>query len=158
MPKSCRWSWLIAVLLVAGCATLVPPGTSTSPLPPPSPIVTPAPGEMAIQFQRTGGIAGRDETWMIYGDGHVEYVGNGTGQNGQLPLDRVASLIAAAQAADFLHLQDSYVPSDTCCDRYFYAVTIVLDGHRKTVRTIDAAPDQPPALTALLSAITATLN
>lgn len=149
------WGWIV-IGLVAGCATLTPPGPSTSPLQ--SPVATPAPTEVIIKFHRSGGITARDETWTVYGDGKVEYVGNGTGQDGRLAPDRIAALIEAARAAGFATMQDSYVPADTCCDRFYYELTITLDGRPKTVRTLDAAPDQPPALTNLLAVIDETMK
>lgn len=156
MRKYVLRGWLVFALLLAGCATLTEPGPTTSPVA--SPVMTPAPTEVVITFHRSGGFSGRDETWQVYGDGRVTYVGNGTGQDGQLAPDRLAALIEAARAARFDQLQDSYVPANTCCDRFFYDLTITLDGRTKTVHTIDAAPDQPAALTQLLNTLNDTMR
>ena len=65
----------------------------------------------------------------------------------------MAELTDAVRAADFMALEDSYVPKDTCCDRYEYTITIAANGQPKTVHTIDASPTAPPELTQLVDAL-----
>ena len=65
----------------------------------------------------------------------------------------MAELAAAIRAANFMELQDSYLPKDTCCDRYEYTITISTNGQSKTVRTIDASPTAPPELTQLVDTL-----
>jgi len=65
----------------------------------------------------------------------------------------MAGLADAVRAADFMALEDSYVPKDTCCDRYEYTITIVANSQPKTVRTIDISPTAPPGLIQLVAAL-----
>jgi hypothetical protein len=78
----------------------------------------------------------------------------GSGATAQLTSAQMAELIAAIRLANFTALQDSYLPKDTCCDRYEYTVTITINGQSKTVYTIDASPTAPPALTQLINTLT----
>jgi len=73
-------------------------------------------------------------------------------------LDRLKGAVraddpAAIRAADFMSLEDSYVPKDTCCDRYLYEITVTIGGQSKTVRTIDASPTAPAGLTSLVDTL-----
>jgi hypothetical protein len=113
---------------------------------------TPASG-LFIRYHRSGGIAGVDETWLFYADGRVEYSGRGQGHAVRLSANQINALMAAARSPEVAALNESYVPANSCCDRFLYEITLVVDGQTKTVRTLDAAPDQPPALTNLLDAI-----
>ena len=142
---------IIGVLIfigLAGCANLVQPGAS--------PLMSPlaAPTGVILQYQRTGGIGGFDETWLIDASGRVTHTGRGPGADGQLTPDQVTQLIGAIRAANRADLKASYMPANTCCDRFTHSLTITLDGLTRTVLTLDAAPDEPAALTHLL----ATLN
>ena len=163
MPILLKLGCWLMIIGLAACAPAVGPNATRSPLPATSPLAVPAtspsaPQGLLIRYHRSGGIAGSDETWSIYADGRVEHSGRGTGHSAQLGADQVTTLIAAMRAADAAALKESYVPSNQCCDRFLYEITLVLDGQTQTVRTLDAAPEEPPALTALLSAINAALK
>lgn len=139
---------LLILIGLAGCASLVQPGVSplASPLP--------APTGLILQYQRVGGIGGFDETWTIDASGRVIHTGRGAGTDRQLTPDQLAQLIGAIRAAQAAGLNTSYVPANTCCDRFMHTLTLSLDGDTRTVTTLDAAPDEPPALTSLLATLT----
>jgi hypothetical protein len=146
---------------LAGCAQLIPTGTSQSPvaLPTPgqspliSPLATPTAG-LFIRFHRSGGFAGTDDTWLIYEDGHVEHEGqDGSAADKVITANQLAALRSAIQTADYMALHESYVPEDTCCDRFLYEITVMLNDQTKTVRTLDAVPDEPLALSNLVTAL-----
>ena len=141
---------LIYGLIVMGVVACAPAATPTA--------TPPAPSGLLIQYERSGGIGGFNETWSIYADGRVEHSGRGSGRALQLSPDQIATLVAAMRAANFTSWKESYVPLNSCCDRFMYVMTLTLDGQTKTVRTLDAAPDEPPTLTAVLSAINAILQ
>lgn len=111
-----------------------------------------------IVFHRSGGIAGFDETWSIFANGRVEHRGSGVGRSVFLRDDQVRELSKVVRAANFEALADSYVPEESCCDRFFYEITVMLDGRSKTVNTLDAAPDEPPALTRLREQLSRSLQ
>ena len=152
-----KTSLLIVLALLFACA---PKGASTTPETTKS-----FPGgddqssdEPLIVYHRSGGFGGFDETWTIMADGAVAHSGRGSGRSLQLSSEQTDALLAAVRAADFAALDESYVSEDTCCDRFLYEITITLDGQTKTVRTIDAAPDQPERLTQLIDALNAALQ
>lgn len=143
---------LVMLIGLGGCAGLVQPGMSPldSPLAPPAGAI--------LRYQRTGGFGGFDETWVIDADGRVTHSGRGPGTDRQLTPDEMAQLINAIRAANPASLKASYIPKNTCCDRFTHALTITLDGWTGTVLTLDAAPDEPPALTSLLSTLNSLLS
>jgi len=158
----------LALIGLAACA----PGTVESPTatpedatptpaaPRPTPAqATPMPANTVfIRYHRSGGIAGVDDTWLFYGDGRVEYSGRGQGHALKLSAGQLDALIAAVRSPEVAALKESYVPDNTCCDRFLYEITLIVDGQTKTVSTLDDAPDQPPALTNLLDALAMALQ
>ncbi len=95
----------------------------------------------------SGGLEGRDETWVIAPDGTVL---GPDGYLGQLRATDMERLDAAVTAAGFFDLDDDYLPDDLCCDRFIYEVTITRGGQTHLVTTIDAA-DAPESLFALIA-------
>jgi len=106
-----------------------------------------------VNYHRSGGFSGADDTWTIAADGTVSHQGRTPGTPEQLTAAQMAELAAAIRAADFMSLEDSYVPKDTCCDRYLYEITVTIGGQSKTVRTIDASPTAPAGLTSLVDTL-----
>ncbi len=143
---------LLILIGLAGCANLVQPGAS--------PLDSPVATGVILHYQRVGGIGGFDETWTIEATGRVTHTGRGPGTDRQLTPDQVAQLIGALRAAQAAGLNESYIPANTCCDRFMHTLTITLDGRASTVRTLDAAPDKPaaPDEPSALTALLATLN
>lgn len=141
---------LLILIGLAGCANLVQPGVS--------PLNSPILNDVILQYQREGGIGGFNETWTIEATGRVTHTGRGSGTDRQLTPDQTAQLIGALRAANLAGLKDSYVPANTCCDRFLHTLTITLDGQTHKVQTLDAAPDEPPALTGLLATLSALLR
>lgn len=141
---------LLILIGLAGCASLVQPGAS--------PLESPIATGVILQYQRAGGIGGFDETWTIESTGRVTHTGRGPGTDRQLTPDQVAQLIGALRAANQADLKASYVPANTCCDRFTHTLTITLDGLTRSVTTLDAAPDEPSALTNLLVMLSSLLK
>jgi hypothetical protein len=90
-------------------------------------------------------------------DGRIDHTGRGAGQSGQLTPDRLQQLLAAIRSIDLTSIKDSYIGTNTCCDRFMYEITITLDGKTKSIKTIDAAEGEPTALMNLRAAIQASL-
>ena len=99
--------------------------------------------DTAVIFKRTGGVAGLDETWTIFTDGRIET--NSTTQP-QLTADEVSQLLNSLESLGFFELNSSYLPEDTCCDRFFYEITAVQDSKFHTVTTLQDTPDMPESL------------
>jgi hypothetical protein len=148
------------LLIVVACVPEAGPDATKSPLAATSPLTSPLTSppladDVVVRYHRSGGLVASDDTWTIHSDGRVEYNGSGPGTAAQLKADQVNTLTEAIRAADFASLRESYLPDNTCCDRYVYEITSAVNGQPKTVRTIDAAPDQPPALSNLLEVLDA---
>ena len=152
MAKSLFGVCVVLGLILAACApvTLPSPIVTSSPTPLASP---PAPQGISIVYHRSGGIAGADDTWKISVDGTVTHQGQMPGTPEQLSPAQMAELTAAIRAANFMSLEDSYVPQNTCCDRYMYEITVTLGGQSKTVSTIDASPTAPAELNQLIDTL-----
>jgi hypothetical protein len=74
----------------------------------------------SIMLDRSGGFAGRHETFRV----------DGTTPGGRPSL-------RAASTREFLRLRSSYQPKNPCCDRFAYELTVTYrSGFRKTVSTV----------------------
>ena len=111
-----------------------------TPTPAPTPTFTP---NTAVIFKRSGGIAGFAEEWTIFTDGHIET--NSTIPP-QLTAEEVEQLLHSLDSLGFFELEDSYLPKDTCCDRFLYEITAVQSSKFHTVTTLETTPDMPEAL------------
>jgi len=78
-----------------------------------------------IQLDRTGGIAGRHDRYVV----------------GWFTPSRPAwTALALASTPRYRWLKPSYLPADPCCDRFSYEVTVRYQrGSTKVVRTMDGA-------------------
>jgi len=99
-----KWIYVLALIWLAACAPAATPSPAT-----PTALPTPAtPGDtLQIRYHRSGGIAGVDETWLIYASGRVEHTGRGTGHPLQLSASQLAALTAAANAPEVAALKES---------------------------------------------------
>ena len=153
MLKKFILAGLVVLLSLTAC---VPAGTPTptathSPSPLASPLeASPASQEISVVYHRSGGFAGTDDTWKIAADGAVSHQGQTAGAPERLTGTQMAELAEAVRAANFMSLEESYVPKDICCDRYLYEITVILAGQTKTVRTLDASPTAPVELNRLI--------
>ncbi len=154
---------LLAILLLAACAPVSPqapdPVASATPAPTetapvetetPAPAVTLQPADLPLLvYHRSGGFAGIIETWEIYADGRA------MSENGLLQFapSEVSALMDEIKSLGFFDLEDSYLPKDPCCDRFFYEITVNADGKSKTVKTVDGTPDLPTNLLAVLNRV-----
>ena len=151
-------------------ATLSPKPTIVSPLPSPtapmfeSPISSdeaetptdqPQSDEPVIEFKRSGGFAGRADTFLIYADGRIESNGQAGGQIGA---EQVEAVLSQADAAGFFELDESYLAKDTCCDRFTYQLTLRHEDKKNSVVTIDDADNPPVALQSTLEAVDALVS
>jgi hypothetical protein len=136
--------WLIFLLLLSGCAveTAHAPEVEPELTATPAPTATVAPN-VAVIFKRSGGFAGVNEGWTIFTDGRIE---TNSSNQPQLSAEEVEQLLNSLESAGFFELEGSYLPEDTCCDRFFYEVTAVHNSTYHTVRTLEATPDMPEAL------------
>ena len=100
------------------------------------------PAGLLIAYHLSGGLAGVDETWMIFADGRITNPGQ---LAGQVEPEAAAGLAAAIQALGFFEMQSSYLPANTCCDRFSYEITLIMDGRAHRVSALEAEPGAPEA-------------
>lgn len=103
-----------------------------------------------IVYDRSGGFAGKSEGWTIYADGRVV---SSNGKSGQVSPEEVAGLLRQVDAAGFFSWRDSYLPKNTCCDRFTDKLTVRTVGQTKTVTTVDAASEEPTELGTILDQV-----
>ena len=136
-------SWLIFLTLLSGCAeTAHAPEEAVEETVLPPPTTTFAPNT-AVIFKRTGGIGGLNEEWIIFTDGRIQTTSTTIPE---LSAERVSQLLNSLETAGFFELDDTYLPEDTCCDRFFYEITAVNNSTFHTVTTLEDTPDMPEAL------------
>ena len=102
-------------------------------------------------YQRSGGLAGEIVTVRAYPDGTVERI---VGRpEPETPVEVVAgdaaaveTLLADLEAAGYFELERSYLPEDTCCDRFLYLISVQGDEAVHTVEALEDTPGTPEAL------------
>jgi hypothetical protein len=119
------------------------------------------PQQVFVSLHLTGGIAARDQTVVIRGDGAVEASGQLGGQPSGQPK---RTLVGGAQAA--MDLRDrliatgiydvapgEYLPANPCCDRITYELILVRNGKSYRYLTMDATESAPQPIFAALAAV-----
>jgi hypothetical protein len=107
-------------------------------------------GEPVIVFRRGGGLAGRSDEWLIYADGTVQ-AADGTAQ--AVAPEAVSALLTGLEALGFFEMEAAYGRDSQCADCYQYEITVVHNGQKKTVATLDAAADAPAVLGQMIAQI-----
>ena len=136
--------WMLILFFLSSCSveTAHAPVEGIAETPTTAPTATFAPNT-AVIFKRSGGIAGINEAWTIFTDGTV--VTNSATQP-ELSAEEVEQLLGSLESSGFFELENSYLPDDTCCERFFYEITAVQNTSFHTVHTLEATPDMPEAL------------
>ncbi len=130
----------LLLLAMAACGDSGAPATTTA-----------DPRELALE--RSGGIAGVTEQWILTEDGTLILPPTDVVEG----LDRAATaaLFDRIDEAGFFDFDPAYVPDDPCCDRFSYKLTVVANGRRHTVQTMDGTPTAPGVLVDLIGEILA---
>ncbi len=146
MNSNARLVFLVFLisLFLSGCTveTAHAPEDGLTETPTIAPTATFSPNT-AVIFKRTGGLAGLNEGWTIYTDGRIE---TNSSIQPELSAEEVEQLLSSLEATGFFELEGSYLPDDTCCDRFFYEITAFQDGRFHIITTLEATPDMPEAL------------
>jgi hypothetical protein len=112
-------------------------------------------GTPLIVLQRTGGFAGLEDEWWFYANGRI--VNHRDNQAQQVEAGEVIALHQDMLNGGFFNLAPEYMPADTCCDRFTYAVTLIEGENRHTVTTMDETESIPELLRDSLRRITTLL-
>lgn len=117
----------------------------------------------AVFFQRSGGFTGELLTVRIYTDGTIE---RAMGEpSPDLPVETavvdpavVETLIAGLEEAGYSGLERTYLPEDTCCDRYLYLIGVQGAENVQTVEALEATEAAPANLWQSIELIEAVIN
>ena len=115
-------------------------------------------GEAWLEYERSGGIAGFQDHLTVYPDGRAVLNRRGEETAFQLTSEQMESLKDRFAAAGFLSLSETYLPSDTCCDRFSYAIHYrdPLNGGVHSVMAMDGSV--PAELEPVLEALNGLLS
>lgn len=104
-----------------------------------------------VFFQRSGGLAGELLTARIYPDGKIERALGELGMDA--PVETavvdpavVEALVAGLEEAGYFELERTYLPEDTCCDRFLYLISVQGNEGVQTVEALEATEGTPDAL------------
>lgn len=117
----------------------------------------------AVFFQRSGGLTGELLTVRIYADGTIE---RAMGEpSPDLPVETAAvdpaaveTLIAGLEEAGYFGVERTYLPEDTCCDRYLYLISVQGEENVQTVEALEATETAPANLWQSIELIEAVIN
>jgi hypothetical protein len=142
MESVMKLSAITMMLLILSCAA-----SRTAP-----------PEPWSVEVTSSGGIAGRGAgSFAIDSTGRVAITTmtrkSCAFQATDEEMGRFRELLAKARPDTW---SESYVPKDSCCDRFEYELTLDLAGTKKTVKWIDDPAPMPKDLAALTSAMVGT--
>jgi hypothetical protein len=117
----------------------------------------------AVFFQRSGGLTGELLTARIYPDGTIE---RALGEPGpDMPVETavvdpavVETVIDRLEGTGYFDLERTYLPEDTCCDRFLYLISVQKDEDVQTVEALEAAEETPDSLWQSVELIEAVIN
>ncbi|MCC6602997.1 MAG: hypothetical protein IT327_07295 [Anaerolineae bacterium] len=117
----------------------------------------------AVFFQRSGGFTGELLTVRIYTDGTIE---RAMGEpSPDLPVETavvdpavVETLTDKLAEIGYFDLERSYLPEDTCCDRYLYLISVQGEENAQTVEALEATEAAPANLWQSVALIEAVIN
>ncbi|VAW34905.1 hypothetical protein MNBD_CHLOROFLEXI01-5278 [hydrothermal vent metagenome] len=146
---------IVILILLAGCSieTAYAPENEAAKTPTPAPTPTFTPNT-AVIFKRSDSLTDLNEEWIIFTDGRIEA---NSGDTSQISAEKVSQLLNSLESAGFFDLDDSYLPEDSCCDRFLYEIMAVNNTTFHTVTTLEDTPDMPEALQQTLRLIQITL-
>ena len=132
---------LLAIVALAGCSS---PQISTQALPGETKSPNDELGEtgkdLMIVLKRSGGFAGVDESWRISADGRILA---SDGKASQASTDSIRAAVDELNSLGFFAMSSSYMPLDTCCDRFTYQLSVTVDGKSHTVTALEGAQETP---------------
>ncbi len=106
-----------------------------------------------LEYERSGGFAGFHDRLTIYEDGSATLDRKGVYTALRLSQEEMERLKGTLSTANFLSLNESYMPADPCCDRFVYTIRYAnpAGGKPHTVTTMDGTV--PPELLPVLEAL-----
>lgn len=108
----------------------------------------------ALLFARSGGIAGLNERWVVYGDGRIVDV---NGAETKVDPAAVTAVLQIIQASGFEAFQGQY-GDNSGADKIATTLAVRMNGAVKAVTHYDGAENVPVAMDAILAQVKALLG
>lgn len=110
-------------------------------------------GQVWLEYERSGGFAGFQDRLTIYADGRAVLNRKGLVTTFQLTPQEMERIKGQFTTANFMGLNENYLPADVCCDRFTYVIRYAdpAGGKPHSVTTMDGAV--PPELAPILEAL-----
>ena len=81
-----------------------------------------------------------DESWSIASDGHIT---THNGKQSQVSQAALSEAVNELEKLGFFEMEPSYVPLDTCCDRFTYQLQVTANGKTHSVTALEGAQETP---------------
>ena len=104
----------------------------------------------SIIYERTGGIAGITERWMIYLNGRVI---SGEGREYTADPEKVEALLSAIEQSGFFGWRQAGGLPGACRDCFVHSITLAAEGRLKTISATDGSSDVPEEFWELVDSI-----
>jgi len=96
--------------------------------------------DLAIEYQRSGGIAGINESYTVLSSGRVSVI---NGEGWQLDANEVDAFVKRLAELGFYDLASAYIPKNACCDRFSHQLTVKYGNNIHTVNALGGDPNVP---------------
>ena len=111
-----------------------------------------------VTFERSGGIAGDHVRYLIYPDGQVEKRTSLPDPSQPVELvamapEQVGPFVQELKNLGFVEIAGDYVPEETCCDRFFYTVTLRVEDEVYTIEALGGTEETPDAVWEIIDAV-----
>jgi len=124
-----------------------PSQPASEPYPGPAPEI---PAGAAILYQRSGGLAGISEEWVIYPNGRIV---SQQKKEWQVAEAKVKELLTKLETLGFFELKGKFVPIDQCCDRFLYTLFAQSNAKSNTITVLEGVLDVPQSVWDALAAV-----
>jgi hypothetical protein len=111
--------------------------------------------ELVIEYQRSGGYAGVNESYSLFSDGRINVI-NADGW--QVDAKRVDALVKRLAELGFYDLASAYIPKNACCDRFSHQLTVKYGNNTHTVSAVGGDPRVPENFWEILKVVQAFLD
>lgn len=114
--------------------------------------------EAVVTFERSGGIVGDVVKYFIFPDGLVEKrtglpEGSPSVELVGMAPERVGPFVQDLKELGFVELTGDYVPEETCCDRFFYTVTLRIQDEIHIIRALGGTEETPEAVWEIIDTV-----
>ena len=96
--------------------------------------------DLAIEYQRSGGFAGVNESYSLLSNGQVSVIDD---EGWQVDSTEVDALVKRLAELGFYDLASAYVPKNACCDRFSHQLTVKYGNNIHSVSALGGDPKVP---------------